>query len=183
MIIVSILLLISNLIYIGFDFETIAFAADFRFDDYFLHTEEFFKAIVSLATIVAVIFINKTILPFLCSIGLCALSEIYQSVIIFNNYDVQVYNYSSNTVFYTLVLIIVLCLAAYISTIKKKGYSILIRFSAFSMLFYLIACALPVALFDSFINLSLVIYYISLFLLLFLFGKLQSNKDEKFFNK
>ncbi len=155
------ILLVSNLVLIGFDFKMQTAILDIRIDNFYSNFEELFAVIIYAVLFFSLIFIKKN--TFLISVTFCEIVEIIRSIFIVKNYDVTNYNYSSNTIIYTLASITLLVVISYIAELKKSHYNLLRKCSVICIVLYVIICALPMLTIDSYINISSLIYYCTLY--------------------
>lgn len=148
------------------------FNIDIRINDLFNIPEALISSIFS-ALIIAFVVILKDKRKMLLSFAICSLiNELINFAFIMKNYDLQSYNYSSNATLLILLSITVLFVLSCV-TVKKKQYDKLKMCSITFLVAYLAICVLPVILFDSFINISSFVYYISLYMMFILLAKNQ----------
>lgn len=173
----SLLLLVSNLILIGFDFEAKSAIFDLRLDNFTSNYEELFAVIGYAILLVLSVFMKKH--TFLVSVTFCEIVEIIRFIFIIKNYDVASYNYSSNTIIYTLVSVTLLAVIAYAAELKKAHFNLLRKLSVICIALYIVICIIPVLTIDSYINISSLIYYCALYLI-FIYSakKLDSVKNS-----
>lgn len=155
-------LLVSNLVLIGFDFKMQTAIFDLRIDNIYSNFAELFAVIIYALLFFSLIFIKKN--TFLISVTFAEIVEIIKFIFIVKNYDVTSYNYSSNIIIYTLASITLLAVISYIVELKKDHYNLLRKCSVICIALYVIICALPMLTIDSYINISSLIYYCTLYL-------------------
>lgn len=157
----SLILFISNLILIGFDFEVKSAIFDLRIDNIISNYEELFAVIIYAILFICSFFIKKHM--FLVSVTSCEIVEIIRFIFIIKNYDSTSYSYSANTMIYTLASITLLAVVAYIAELKKDHYNLLHKLSVICIALYIVICTIPVLTIDSYINISLLVYYCTLY--------------------
>lgn len=181
LIVFSIVAFVSNMILVGFDFDSKAFDIDLRLLKFSSNIDELVHAIVSLAIVISIFFLLKTRISLLVSFCLTAIAEIIRFLSTIIYYD-GIFDYTSNMMCYNLLAILLLVIIAGIVIKSKKHYGLLMKLSAIITILYLILYFEPVIFFDAYINLSLVLYYVSTYVLFGLIGKYLKQSESNIIN-
>lgn len=186
LIICSLISFISNIVLVGFDFELNSFSSELRIPEiklmmshYIYSVEELLHTLASLAIFISIFFIFKTIIPLLCSFCLIFFAEVLRFigiVIHYNEFRNYIYDYNFYMVIYNLLAILVLTIISILLIKKKISFKLLIKCSTIITILYVILYLEPVIFVDSYINISLVLYYVSTYTLFGLFGVFWKHK-------
>jgi len=172
LIVFSVIAFLCNLIFFGYSFEEKAFDFDLRFDNFIAVPCDLFRAIASFCLIVSIAFIPKTKALFCASCALTAVAEIYSYVtFLVIYYKPTFFSYDFYVLLYNTIAVVILAITAVISVLKKTNFASLNTLSWISLFFHIIVCIIPTIFFSSFINITLELYYIFLYLTFALVGK------------
>lgn len=152
---------------------------------YIYSIEELIHVVAAVLLVISVIIISKTTIPLLLSLLTMSIAELLRFigiVVHYNELRNGIYDYTFNEVLYNFVIMIILSTIAIYVIQRKKHYKLLIWFSVVSTILYIILYFVPVFLFASAINITLVLYYISVFSLFGLIGSYFKKSHGLFSN-
>lgn len=178
--ILATLAVISNLILIGFDFDSYLFDINWRIFIFNNYYEELMHIISSFCVIISIVFISKTKLLLLFSFGITVITELLRFVYVLN-INSEVYSYTNSVVVYNLIAFVVLTIAICMVFVQKIDKRLIFKLSNVCIVFYIIVCVIPVVLFDSYINISLTLYYISTYALYGVVTQVEPNNTGNAF--
>lgn len=132
--ILATLAVISNLILIGFDFDSYLFDINWRIFIFNNYYEELMHIISSFCVIISIVFISKTKLLLLFSFGITVIAELLRFVYVLN-INSEVYSYTNSVVVYNLIAFVVLTIAICLVFAQKIDKRVIFKLSNVCIVF------------------------------------------------